>query len=317
MNKRLAAFLQRVFLMACLASLWLSTTGYAQHELRVTACDDGQPLPYATVVVRGEPRYTDRDGRITLAPTDSAEVRCVGYATATVTPGQQTVCLEPRAYTLAPVVVGSSPTAKTFGYSPSKRTSFSWIGKADSFVFVLMVKPDAAFRWRLNQATVYLVNHDSLPGSKKAYSPVQLVVYAVDPKTGSPTGPNLIPNLYVQKPKKGNHSLQVDLTQYQLQVPPEGIFCGLSISHSTSGHYDRRTGKPLQMPRISTDKSSTKALNAYSNNPRWGTALRYVVSKRKTSEVYFIRHSSWKENYWITFPSHFTTAFQVSVEPAR
>ncbi len=77
--------------------LWLSVTvcGYAQSSLRGTIRDDaGQPLPGATIIVRGTTQGTTTDDKGTFTvrttPTDVLEISSIGYQGTTVTVGNRT-----------------------------------------------------------------------------------------------------------------------------------------------------------------------------------------------------------------------------------
>ncbi|GAB3932156.1 SusC/RagA family TonB-linked outer membrane protein [Larkinella terrae] len=76
---------------------WLSVTvcGYAQSSLRGTVRDDaGQPLPGATIIVRGTTQGTTTDDKgafsVRATPADVLEISSIGYQGTTVTVGNQT-----------------------------------------------------------------------------------------------------------------------------------------------------------------------------------------------------------------------------------
>lgn len=207
------------------------------------------PVPYASIWLEKEDKGTtaEADGRFLLrAPGRQPRnlvVTAVGYEKSLVPLGNQAlqVLLNPRPV-MQPAEQASKPAhtrKKVAGSLAWTRLKTDFYGnEGHPYVLARYFPYDSSYANTPFVQSVSLLTRSKLPQAS-----FQLRLFAADAQ-GNP-GQDLLPGGLLVLAEKGQHQTLVDLSSYQVVMPPNGLFIGFEwlIIEANRYEYTRSTGK--------------------------------------------------------------------------
>lgn len=232
----------------------LSTTLQAQEIVRwkglVTSSKNSEAVSFATIAVYPSFKVFTADelGQVEIAyrTTDTLKVSCLGYLTKSILGKDlrylSEMSLQPVIYQLDEVKISNKIRSEWWG-SRGKRTNVSLTLSPGGKLAVFIPNHELS-SGRINKVRYFLASFMS-DGYRV---PFRVQLYKVGRK-GQPADPMINDVLMVQSEKR--RWFEVDISQYQVALPPEGFFVG--IEFLSNDEYEYKT-EPIRV-----DKSKKKA----------------------------------------------------------
>lgn len=265
---------------------------FAQSQIlgMVIDSETKKPVSYATISIENKTGVvnSEEDGRFAISALENQNliVSAVGYDTKTVkTSEANTILLKRTILELDEVVILKPKNKKEIGYE-----TFSGItrytesnqraGKAFPFSEKMKLFPF------LKEIKFHAENE--LEGAK-----VNLMVKRLNPD-GSP-GDDLIDSNLIVAVKKGNRNTVVDLQQFSIQIPENGIFVCIEALKIEENKFSRDYNFP-------DENGKTKKITSVSYQPSFG----FLPSKE--NKTWFFENGKWKQRglHTIKDPQHFS-----------
>ncbi|AKQ46921.1 hypothetical protein TH63_16835 [Rufibacter radiotolerans] len=240
--------------------LLLSFSAFSQTKGTVTDKATGRPVAFANIWVENENLGTtsNEQGEFKLGQTSlegkTLVISCLGYerTRVPVTGPTLPVVLVPSAVALSEVTVRkSAKRTKRVLNAIDNNTQYSFGSNGTPWIVAQHIPYIASFAATPFLDEVALVTMNNL---KKAAFRIHLLRVG---EKGEPTTPLLQTPLLVQAPQ-GIKTVRLDLSQYDLQMPAQGLFIAfewLIIKQNRYEPTDPETGERLGPARISYEPS--------------------------------------------------------------
>lgn len=239
----------------------LSTTLQAQEIVRwkglVTSSKNSEAVSFATIAVYPSFKVfsADESGKVEIAyrATDTLKVSCLGYLSKSILgkdlPNLTGLMLQPVVYQLDEVKISNRTRTEWWG-SRGKRTNVSLTLSPGGKLAVFIPNHELS-SGRINKVRYFLGNFMS-DGYRV---PFRVQLYKVGRK-GQPADPMINDVLMVQSEKR--RWFEVDVSQYQIALPPEGFFVG--IEFLSKDEYDYKTEQVRVKHLDKSKKMETKII---------------------------------------------------------
>lgn len=238
------------FLLVCLLPLALQAQEIVRWKGLVTSSKNSEAVSFATIAVYPSFKVFTADelGQVEIAyrTTDTLKVSCLGYLTKSILGKDlrylSEMSLQPVIYQLDEVKISNKIRSEWWG-SRGKRTNVSLTLSPGGKLAVFIPNHELS-SGRINKVRYFLASFMS-DGYRV---PFRVQLYKVGRK-GQPADPMINDVLMVQSEKR--RWFEVDISQYQVALPPEGFFVG--IEFLSNDEYEYKT-EPIRV-----DKSKKKA----------------------------------------------------------
>jgi len=240
------------FLLLCLFPIVLQAQEIVYWKGLVTSSKSSESVSFATIAVYPSFKVFSADeyGQVEIAYriTDTLKVSCLGYLSKSILGKDlqylSEMSLQPVIYQLDEVKISNKIRSEWWG-SRGKRTNVSLTLSPGGKLAVFIPNHELS-SGRINKVRYFLASFMS-----DGYRfPFRVQLYKVGRK-GQPADPMINDVLMVQSEKR--RWFEVDISQYQVALPPEGFFVG--IEFLSKNEYDYKTRK-ISVKQL--DKSKKK-----------------------------------------------------------
>lgn len=278
---------------AFLILFWLVLSispGVAQRVVqgRIQTVGDGAAVSYALVT---DPQhrfgtYAGVDGRFTAripAGVDTLLVSCVGFHDTTALladlTGDIQLQMRPKATQLAEVTVrrrGKKAKVATLG-ALRRRVSFVWGNCSGRNIEYALLLRNARGQTGYLQKVSYFIDKEGAPTA-----PFRVRVYA---NVDNEPGPDLLPRSVIASARRGNSWVEIDLTQFGIRLPREGVFVAMEwLATQDQKFY---FSKGFKMP-----DGQNNALECYGQYLGFAKEIRSPLVWERVNGGFWRRHNS-------------------------
>ncbi|WP_234736063.1 carboxypeptidase-like regulatory domain-containing protein [Tellurirhabdus bombi] len=253
---------------------------------KIQSVDDGRPVPYALIT---DPQhrfgtYADTSGQFTArvpAGVDTLLISCVGFLDTTVIisglADKPVILLKAKETQLPEMIVRRrKPRIATLG-ALRRRTTYVWGNcSGRNIEYALLIRNPRSLNGYLNKIA-YLIAREGIPTA-----PFRVRIYANN--EGEP-GADLLPRSVIATARRGGNWCEVDLSDYNIRLPKEGVFVAMEWLATQNPKY--HFSKGFKMPDGQQNK-----LECYGQYLAFSKEIKSALVWERVNGGYWRRHSS-------------------------
>ena len=209
--------------------------GVYDRQIRINSADKNKPVSFAYVIISSPDRnlifVSDENGKCKIqfdnyAASDSVLVTCIGYKNTKVLLSsiKDVIFLDPTDYKINEIVVKPAKT-RLIKLGNLANTTFRSTNFAFGSQKVIYI-PNNGITGKILRIRYYM--HDFFEKEFK-YRPFRVRIYGKKENSDSVGSDLLKKELIVMLPRDEGNWLEVDISQFNISFPSNGIFVGLEI----------------------------------------------------------------------------------------